>query len=203
MKQWFRISEAAQLLGVCSKTIRRWDQAQKIRCQRTVGNHRRIALIEVQRLQTGQTLPEGQQKVAIYARVSSHDQKKKGDLARQVQTIQATLESQEKAQTLIFTDVGSGLNTKRRGLNKLCQLIELGQIQKVILTYPDRLTRFGFAYLQKYFQSHGTQITVLAQPDQVSIQHELVADLISIVTSFSGRVHGLRSHQKRKKFHPN
>jgi len=201
MKQLFRISEAAQLLGVCSKTIRRWDQDNKIHCLRTLGNHRRIKLIEIQQIQTGKLSIQSSQKIAIYARVSSHEQKKKGDLSRQVQSIQTALKHGEQAQTLIFTDVGSGLNTKRRGLRKLRQLIEYGQIQKVYLTYPDRLTRFGFAYLQQYFQSHGTQITVLTQPDSLSIQQELVNDLISIVTSFSGRVHGLRSHRKRKKRH--
>ena len=199
MKAILRISEAANLLGVSTKTIRRWDSAGKVHCFRTLGNHRRFTLVEIIRIKTGQEKVEKEEKTAIYARVSSHDQKKKGDLQRQIHVVQEHYSSQGIEKPQIFHDVGSGLNTKRRGFLRLCQGIEKGEINRVILTYPDRLTRFGFKYLERYFSSHGTIIQVLHQQSKQSIEEELVQDLISIVTSFSGRVHGLRSAKARKR----
>lgn len=99
--------------------------------------------------------------------------------------------------------MASGLKANRPGLVKLCNKIAQGKIRSVIITYPDRLTRFGLDYLTWLFHNHGTSITLLQQPPEQSAQEELVQDLIAIVTSFSGRVHGLRSHKnKRAKIKP-
>ena len=95
--------------------------------------------------------------------------------------------------------MGSGLNAKRKGLKQLFQAVEQGRIQQLLLTFPDRLTRFGFHYLQRYFSNYGVSIQVLDQNPPVSIQDELVQDVIAIITSFSGKLHGLRSHQKKRR----
>jgi len=150
MKKYLRISEAAQLLGVCTKTIRRWDAASNIKCSRTIGNHRRISLLEIERI-LHEEVKENKKEIAMYGRVSSHDQKKKGDLDRQVQAIREYCNDNNFNKVQVFTDVGSGLNTKRTSLKKSCKLIEQGKIEKVVLSYPDRLTRFGFDYLSRYF----------------------------------------------------
>ena len=71
----FRVSQAASMLGVCIKTIHRWNRSHKLNCYRTPGGHRRIPLKEIQRLQGKLKLPEKPLQTAIYARVSSHDQK--------------------------------------------------------------------------------------------------------------------------------
>jgi len=201
MVQFYRIGEAALLLGVCTKTIRRWDAIGKVTCHRTVGGHRRISLLEIERvLNSRLTLPTppDHSQIAIYCRVSSHDQKKNGDLARQIATAQEFCQDAQMKPSYIFHDVGSGLNTRRTGLRKLCRLIEQKKVTKVMITYPDRLTRFGFDYLKRYFQSYGTEITVIHQQPTCSMQEELVQDLIAIVTSFSGRVHGMQSHRKAR-----
>lgn len=201
MVQFYRIGEAALLLGVCTKTVRRWDAAGKVSCYRTVGGHRRISLLEIERVlnhRSSSSAPPNPSQVAIYCRVSSHDQKKNGDLTRQIATAQEFCQDTQIQPSHIFHDVGSGLNTRRTGLKKLCRLIEQKSIAKVVITYPDRLTRFGFDYLKRYFQSYGTEITVIYQQPTCSMQEELVQDLIAIVTSFSGRVHGMRSHRKAR-----
>jgi len=136
MEIYYRISEAAKALGVCTKTIRRWDTAGRITCRRTIGNHRRISILEIERIIHGERNSKNR-KVAIYGRVSSHDQKKKGDLERQVNNIKEYCKETGYNAYYIFTDMGSGLNTKRSGLKKLCTLIEQGKIKKVILNYPD------------------------------------------------------------------
>jgi putative resolvase len=198
MIYYLRISEAAQRLGVCPKTIRRWDATGKIHCIRTVGGHRRISILEIARLtQQGHGQPKANREVAIYGRVSSHEQKKKGDLARQVAAAKTYCCQQGYGTPRVFQDIASGLNTKRKGLTRLCQLIEQGIIDRVVLTYPDRLTRFGLDYLRHYFRSHGTAIEILNTPKTSSIEAELVQDMIALITSFSGRVHGLRGQKKR------
>jgi len=202
MEKHYKISEAAAHLGVCTKTIRRWDARGKITCNRTVGGHRRISILEISRLiedKEKDLVIDPEKMVAVYCRVSSHDQKKKGDLERQVKGARAYCTAHGFKNIKTFTDVGSGLNTRRSGLKKMCTLIEGKKITRVILTYPDRLTRFGFSYLENYFKSHGASIHAINEKVTTSMQEELVQDLIAIVTSFSGRVHGMRSHKNKKK----
>lgn len=137
--------------------------------------------------------------VAIYCRVSSHEQKKKGDFQRQIETTQEFCYDSTYSVDYIFKDVGSGLNTKRNGLRKLSKLIEERKINKIVIAYKDRLTRFGFDYLKNYFGSYGVKIESHNQTKRVSVQEEIVQDLIEIVTSFLGKVHGLRNHSRKKR----
>ena len=189
-----------------TKTLRRWDASGKLSCTRTVGGHRRVSMIEIQRL-TGETPGKGNESenetpgdagIAVYCRVSSHEQKAKGDLDRQVQVAVEHCTASGSCKPEVYTDVGSGLNARRGGLKRLCKAIERGRVQRVIVTFKDRLTRFGFGYLDRYFKSHGASITVLRQLATRSMHDELVDDLIAIVTSFSGRVHGMRGHHGSK-----
>ncbi|MFX0064972.1 MAG: IS607 family transposase [Candidatus Hermodarchaeota archaeon] len=209
MKYYVAIGEASKRLGVCIKTIRRWDKDGKIHCYRTPGGHRRFALVEIERIISGDLTEEvaclgvseslHASKTAIYARVSSHDQKKKGDLDRQIEIAKEYGEERGVSNPRVFKDVSSGLNTKRSGLLRLCEAIERKEIDRVICTYPDRLTRFGLSYLTNYFGSHGATVEMMEQPPTQSMEEELVQDMAAIITSFSGRVHGLRSAKKRRK----
>ncbi|MFV2014895.1 MAG: hypothetical protein ACC656_05685 [Candidatus Heimdallarchaeota archaeon] len=69
----------------------------------------------------------------------------------------------------------------------------------MIINYPDRLTRFGFGYLEKYFLSYGVKITILEKREITSVEQEMTDDLIAIITSFSGKIHGMRSRKYIKK----
>ena len=69
---------------------------------------------------------------------------------------------------------------------------ESGQVRSVVVSLKDRLTRFWFEYLRRYFSSHGASIVVARQAATRTVHDELVEDLIAIVTSFSGLVHGMR-----------
>ena len=209
MKYYVAIGEASKRLGVCIKTIRRWDRDGKIHCYRAPGGHRRFAIIEIERIISGGLTEEVEalggseslhdSKTAIYARVSSHDQKKKGDVDRQIEVAKEYCEERGASNPKVFKDISSGLNTKRPGLLKLCEAIERKEIERVICTYSDRLTRFGLSYLTNYFGSHGATVEMMEQPPTQSMEEELVQDMVAIITSFSGRVHGLRSAKKRRK----
>ncbi|MFX1295543.1 MAG: helix-turn-helix domain-containing protein, partial [Promethearchaeota archaeon] len=107
---------AAFLLGVCPKTIRRWDAARKITCYRILGGHRRISLGEIERLLNHRSAfpaPSAPSQIAIYCRVSSHDQKKNGDLARQITILQEFCRKRELNPSYTFHDISSGGNIRR------------------------------------------------------------------------------------------
>ncbi|MFX0090597.1 MAG: IS607 family transposase [Candidatus Hodarchaeota archaeon] len=171
MKHYLTIGKTPVRLGVCPTTLRRWNRDGKICCYRKSSGHRRFALIEIEKSLSGGLTEEGEGieksgsfdglKTAIYARVSTHEQKKKEDLDRQIEAAKEYCEKRGSASSKVFKDVSSGLNTKRMGLMRLCQAIERKEIDRVIITYPDRLTRFGLAYLTNYFGSHGATVEVM------------------------------------------
>lgn len=194
----YSVGEAAQKLGVHVSTIQRWDRQGKIRVVRTAGGKRRIPESEIQRL-LGIEAPSRPQAPVIYGRVSSHEQKARGDLKRQVAHIREVMASRGWRNAIEVTDVASGLSDKRPGLLRLMEMARRGEVTDIAITYKDRLTRFGFGYLERYFSSYGVKIHVVnGEDDKKSLQEELVDDLLSIVTSFSGKLYGLRSHSKAR-----
>jgi excisionase family DNA binding protein len=178
------------MLGVHKDTLRRWEKEGKIRAV-WMGRERRFPEEEIRRL-LGESNPD----VAVfYARVSGHGQK--ADLQRQVDVLKKVFGSRF-SETVVLTDVGSGLSTDRRGLRKALRMARERKIRAVAVTYPDRLTRFGFEYLEEYFNSFGVEVLVLNREEDRSPQQELVEDLLTIVTSFAGKLYGHRPHKVKK-----
>ncbi len=193
----FSVSQTARRLGVCSKTIRRWDTQGLIHCLRTPGNHRRIPLSEVNRLlgvfhREALEHPE-KKRCAVYARVSGHRQKSDGDLDRQLKTLTVHCKRHFKTRPFVFTDIGSGLNMKRRGLRRLIALAQKGVIDTLFITHRDRLTRFGVDLLEHILQDYGVRLVILMEEEDRTPQEELVTDMMALIASFSGRVYGLRA----------
>jgi len=185
--------EACQLLGISIKTLQNWDHAGKIHVLRSPSNRRLIPMSEIYRIKGQLVTPL----TVLYGRVSSYEQKHKGDLDRQVATL--ALYASDTSSIKVITDVGSGLNDKRKGLMTMMDMAKCHEIDKIIVTYKDRLTRFGFNYLHKYFSAFDVEIIVLN--DTVvdkSPQEEMIDDLMSIIASFSGKLYGLRSRKHKK-----
>jgi len=187
----YRTGEAAKRLGVTRMTVLRWIRAGKIKAYK-VGREHRIPESEIKRILEGKVPDE----VVIYARVSSRDQKE--DLERQVEYLKGYCTTKGYKVARILTDIASGLNEDRKGLRQLFRLVESGEITKVVITCRDRLTRFGFRYLEQYFSSHGVEIEVIFDDESKTPEKELVEDLLSIVTSFAGKLYGIRSHKKKR-----
>ena len=183
------------LLGLHPRTIQKWDKQGKIRVLRTPGGRRRIPESEIRRLQG----EKGIRSVIGCAGVSSNAQKEdldtqKEDLKRQVEYLR-----QRGVQEAI-TDMGSGLNEKRKGFLRVRLLDRVlhNEVDKAVKLYEDRLTRFGFKALKKVFEGHGTTIEVLNLADVKPPQQELVEDLITIISHFSGKLYGMRSHKQKE-----
>jgi putative resolvase len=186
-----RSGEVAKRLGLHPLTVRRWVKEGKISAV-PIGREARIPITEVERLL-------GEQRAGIiilYARVSGHDQKE--DLQRQVQQLeQWALLARTGQKTLTLTDIGSGLNTERKNLHRLLALVQDYQVAEVVVTFSDRLTRFGLSYLRSLFSGYGVTLTVLHPDDEKTPEQELTEDLLAIIASFAGRLYGLRSRKQK------
>ena len=97
----------------------------------------------------------------------------------------------------VIEDIGSGLNDNRKGLNKLINLILKGEVNRVIVSYKDRLTRFGFNYLKQMCNYNDVEIIIVSREKRnKSLELELAEDIISIIDSFSGKLYGMRKKVK-------
>ena len=119
----------------------------------------------------------------------------KPDLANQIKALATHCQQQAITVDEWMSDSGSGLNYKRRQFNRLMEMIELGQVRRLIIAHRDRLVRFGYEYFEAFCVRHHTELVVI-NGEAMSPEQELVRDLIAIVTVFSARWHGLRSYRK-------
>ena len=190
-----RPKEVCQRLGISYSTLSRWVREGRIRAVRTAGGKFRIPESEVRRIAEG--LPVSREvRAIIYARVSSSNQR--SDLERQVQYLTEYCTSKGYKVVDILSDVASGLKTDRRGLLRLFNYVVNRQVDVVVVTYRDRLTRFGFEYLEYFFKQYGVRVEVVFGEEPKDVHQELVEDLVEIVTSFAGKIYGMRSYRKKK-----
>ena len=187
VERLLRLNEAANILGVSTQTLRNWDCFGKLKTVRTTGNQRRVPVSEVNRL-----LGELEQRsVKLYARVSTHMQK--NDLERQVRRLKQSYPGAE-----LFFDIRSGLKFDRRGFLQLLDAVQQRRVSKVIVVCEDRLARFGVDLIRRLLASYGTELEVLDPVESATSGQELARDLMAIITSFSARLYGLRSHKTKK-----
>lgn len=194
------IKQAAEYLNVSQDCLRKWDKAGKLKPLKTSGRHRRYSkdmLDEYLGLKIDKKI-EKEIVCATYARVSSNEQKQKGDLDRQSQRLSEYCAKHNLYIKHIIKDVGSGLNDNRSGFKRLTDLIINKQVNKLIVEHKDRLTRFQFNFIKKMFESYGCEVIVINGID-VSNEEELAADIMSLLASFSGKFYGKRSAERRKK----
>jgi putative resolvase len=172
-------------------TVRRWIDAGKIHAVH-IGREARIPMTEIERLLGEQ--PAGT--VVLYGRVSGHGQK--DDLARQLEALQRWAGKERSGRDIaVVSDIGSGLNARRKGLQRLIQQAQERRIVEVVVTYRDRLSRFGVEYLEALFLTCSVRLTVLNAAEDAGPERELVEDLIALVASFAGRLYGQRSQARR------
>lgn len=186
------IRQAAETIGVSIDTLRRWEKADKIKSYRTSGGHRRYDLVELGLVRR----PDKLRKVTIaYARVSSHDQKK--DLARQVEVLSSFCAANGWSFE-VLQDLGSGLKYNKKGLKALIARICHGEINRLVITYKDRLLRFGSELIFALCEIFNVEVVIINRGGEISYEEELAQDVLEIITVFSARLYGARSHKNRK-----
>ena len=200
-KNYYRPGEVAKLLGVTARTITNYADAGKLIVERGETGQRVIQKSELLKYLNSRGLlaKENARRDAVYARVSTHKQAERGDLDRQVTDILAYAALQSPNELLILKEVGSGLNDSRKQLSKLLGMVLSGEIDRIFINYKDRLTRFGFNYIEQVCKYAGTEIVVVSSETQdKSMQEELAEDLCAIIHSFSGKLYGMRGKTKKK-----
>jgi putative resolvase len=187
-----RVGAAAHELGLHPMTVRRWIKAGRIQVVQ-VGREMRVPRAEIERMVgniNGRLL-------VLYGRVSGHGQK--DDLDTQLQRLQTWAASERKGmETLVISDIGSGLKASRKQLQRLLKLVCEDKVAEVAITYEDRLTRFGQEYLETLFACFEVTLTVLEPGEEKTPEQELTDDLLALIASFSGRLYGMRSHKQKE-----
>ena len=188
----FRVGAAAHELGLHPMTVRRWIKAGRIQVVQ-VGREVRIPRSELERI-VGTV--DGRLLV-LYGRVSGRGQQ--DDLDTQLERLQAWAKAERKGmETLVLSDIGSGLKAGRRQLQRLLKLVCEDKVAEIAITSEDRLTRFGQEFLETLFSCFGVKLTVLDPGEEKTPEQELTADLLALIASFSGRLYGMRSHKQKE-----
>ena len=189
------ISEAAYLLGVSTDTLRRWEKEGKITSSRTEGGHRRYDLTDILKDQEDAGL------TILYARVSTRPQLK--DLDRQIAVLETYAEIKGWKNCQTIKDIGSGVNYKKKGLNKLLSILAEGKATRLVLTTKDRLLRFGSELVFSICELYGVEVVILNKDPDSSPEEELVKDVLEIITVFSAKLHSMRSRKNVKTLEEN
>ena len=193
MSKYYSINKFAKIVGVTSQTLRNWENSGKlIPHHRSDSNYRYYSEGQLQQI-LGER--RDKQKLTIgYCRVSSH--KQKDDLDRQVENMRMYLLAQGNPYEII-TDIGSGINYKKPGLQDMIKRICSYEVDKVVVLYKDRLIRFGFELIEYIASLHNCTIEVVEAVEK-SEQQELVEDLVQIITVFSCRLQGKRANKAKR-----
>ncbi len=191
MSRLIKIGEAAKLLGVSVQTLRKWERTGELTPDRKSQGGTRYyqldRLLGVRDVETDLTI--------AYARVSSHDQK--DDLKRQAQRLESYCTAKGWSFEVI-QDLGSGMNYRKRGLKRLLDLILDRRISRLVLTHKDRLLRFGAELVFTLCEARQVEVVIINQGQEASFEEELAQDVLEIITVFSARLYGSRSHKNRK-----
>ena len=175
-----RLSAHAKQMGVSYKTAFRWWKAGKL---------------DAYQLDTGTVIvreplaSEAPTNVALYARVSSADQKE--DLERQMQRLKDYAASRGYQVTKIVSELASGLNESRP---KFLKLLTDASIGVIVVEHRDRATRFGLTYIEQLMQMQGRRLEVIFPSDT---DNDLVDDFIAVITSMASRIYGRRTSKRR------
>lgn len=177
----YKISQFARLHGVCKRTVWNWIYSGRLKTERTPTNRVLIVEDEEENKDT---------QVAIYARVSSSENK--DNLERQKQRLLDYAAAKGYTVAKTVTEIGSGLNDKRKKLEKL---LADTSIKAIIVEHKDRLARFGTNYIETLLAAQGRKIEVVNDVDDD--KKELMDDFAAVITSFCARLYGLRRSRRK------
>jgi len=181
LETYLPMRKACEVLGVVPITLRRWEKTGKIQAIRTPSGQRRYARSEILRL-LGENQPKGVRAV-IYARVSSAKQAGEGNLERQRQRLEKYVQEKDYEVKAVIAEQGSGLNEERKGLGRIFKMSREGKIDVVVIEFKDRLVRFGYNYIEKYLNAFGVRVEIVNGTEPKSLQEELVADMLAILSA--------------------
>jgi predicted site-specific integrase-resolvase len=186
--------DAVRILKVSQNTLRKWEKDGRIQVMRAggKGTHRRYNVKDFLRKQIS-GIPIEQKSVErkniVYARVSTRNQS--DNLKRQIELLHGKFPDYE-----VVSDIGSGINFKRKGLDYLLESAISGVLETVVVAYRDRLCRFGFELFERLFRRLSNAKIVVLDCRECSPNEELAEDILTVVTVFSARINGRKRYKR-------
>lgn len=190
--------EALEILGLSSMTLLKLERENKIEIIKTIGGHRKYNVQKYidDNKKESEPLKEikiiNNKKINIcYIRVSTVGQK--SDLEHQREYMMKKYNKYE-----IIEDIGSGINFNRKGLRKIIKLGIEGKINKLVVAYKDRLTRFGFDLIEDLLKEYSNcDILVENDKEDKEPKEELVDDVLQILNVYTAKMNGLRKYKNK------
>jgi len=193
-KEYVSINEARNITGLSFQTIRKLADTNEIKCYKTPSKHRRFDKQDLEKFCdttiVNEKVSDNTKINYIYTRISS--KKQLDDLSRQVEYIK---QRPEYASYIAMSDIASGINFNRKGLQTILDSCIQGTIGEVVIAHRDRLSRFGFDLIKIIIEKAGGKITILDDENNKSTEQELAEDLLSIIHVYSCRQMGRRSYK--------
>ena len=181
---WITSIEYQKRYNISPQLFYLWRTTGKLQTKELVKNHHLVWVVDEPN--------NNPRAVAVYGRVTTSKQKQ--DLSNQIDVLKKYVIS-NGSNPKVFSDICSGMNEKRPRLISLMNEIAQNKISKVVISHKDRLTRFGFGYLETIFKMYNTEIETINLEDDKSFQEELTEDLIAIIHHVSMKFYGKRKNQ--------
>lgn len=187
---WVRIKKAAEILRLSPETVRQWSNEGRIRCYRSAAGQR---VYDEDYLRTFTDSAGDVEPVRLFYVRSSSGQ----DVS--ISTQKELLEESYGVAEKVFVDKASGLNENRKGLNALLSWVRENPRVVVYVTTRDRLTRFGFTYLEALIKAYGGSVEILEDEKAKEPHEALMSDFMALLASFSGMFYRLRGWEQQRK----
>lgn len=190
--KYYTIHQLSEMLGVSAQTLRNWDKSGRLKPHHKSANGYRYYTQEDLNMLLGVKSLSG--KTVGYCRVSSP--KQKDDLKQQEENMRIYLLAQGEPFEII-SDIDSGINYRRKGLQELIKGMANRSISKVVVLDKDRLTRLGFELIEYIAELYGCEIEIVDTTEKTE-QEELVEDLVQIITVLGCKLQGKRANTAKK-----
>lgn len=190
-EEYISTKTARKILGVTTPTLSTWAKKGKVGFVVSPSGKKLYSKKDIFSI-AGRDPVEEKKKKVCYCRVSS--KKQMDDLGRQVHFLNKQFPDHE-----MVTDVGSGINWKRKGLQTILEQSMRGEISEVVVAHRDRLCRFGFELIEFILNKSGTELHVLDEDSEKSPDRDLAEDLVSIIHVYSCRNMGRPRYKNKGK----
>ena len=193
--KFYSIGQFSKLIGKTNQTLRNWDKDGTLKPHHvSESGYRYYSQEQLNHFLGLKQEVQLNKKTIGYCRVSSD--KQKDDLERQIENVKTYMYA-KGYQFEIISDIGSGINYNKKGLNQLIDMITNSEVDKIVVLHKDRLIRFGYELIENICNKYGTTIEIIDNTEKTEEQ-ELVEDMIQIVTVFSERLQGKRANKAKK-----
>lgn len=193
--KFYSIGQFSKLIGKTNQTLRNWDKDGTLKPHHvSESGYRYYSQEQLNHFLGLKQEVQLNKKTIGYCRVSSN--KQKDDLERQIENVKTYMYAKGYSFEII-SDIGSGINYNKKGLNELIDMVTNSEVEKIVILYKDRLIRFGYELIENICNKYGTTIEIIDNTEKTEEQ-ELVEDMIQIVTVFSERLQGKRANKAKK-----